>query len=531
MAAALFVATGSLFTACIHNDLPYPWVQPNVSEFEVQAEDADGHPLLAAPVQVDSASRTITMYLTEWANPKDIRVTQWELSDGSKCLDPQIFDEPLDLTSPVEVLFELYNREYTWTISAVQEIERYFTVASQIGTAEIDADAHTVTATVAMGQPLDAVTVRSLKLAGPLAELTPAMVGEKVDFTDPVKVTVSEFGEDTEWSITVTQTEVSVSLERADAWTNVAWLYADAEVGKDNGFEYRKAADDEWIVVPAEWITHDGGSFSARLIHLEPQTTYVARATSDDEHSAEVEFTTGQIIQLPNSNFTDWWLDGKVWCPWVDGGEPFWGSGNKGAATLGKSNTLPLDDAFSTTGYQGAELQTKYIGIGVLGKLGAGNLFAGEYVRTDGTDGVLAFGRPYTQRPTKLKARLKYSNVAITHTSNSNPDFKYMKGEPDTCIVWCALGDWNEPFEIRTKRTDRQLFSPTDPGVIAYGQFQSGVAIEDYIDVVIDLDYNATDRVPKYIMVTASASKYGDYFTGGNGSVLTIKSYELLYDY
>ena len=106
-----------------------------------------------------------------------------------------------------------------------------------------------------------------------------------------------------------------------------------------------------------------------------------------------------------------------------------------------------------------------------------------------------------------------------------------MKGEPDTCIVWCALGDWNEPFEIRTKRTDRQLFSPTDPGVIAYGQFQSGVAIEDYIDVVIDLDYNATDRVPKYIMVTASASKYGDYFTGGNGSVLTIKSYELLYDY
>ena len=67
--------------------------------------------------------------------------------------------------------------------------------------------------------------------------------------------------------------------------------------------------------------------------------------------------------------------------------------------------------------------------------------------------------------------------------------------------------------------------------MIAYGQFQSGVAIEDYIDVVIDLDYNATDRVPKYIMVTASASKYGDYFTGGNGSVLTIKSYELLYDY
>ena len=149
----------------------------------------------------------------------------------------------------------------------------------------------------------------------------------------------------------------------------------------------------------------------------------------------------------------------------------------------------------------------------------------------DGTNGILAFGREFTERPTKLRARLKYSNVAITHTSTSNPNFSYMKGEPDTCIVWCALGDWNEQFEIRTKPSVRKLFSPTDPGVIAYGQFQSGEPIDDFIDVTIDLDYVATNRVPKYILVTASASKYGDYFTGGNGSLLTIESYELLYDY
>ncbi|MDE5661445.1 MAG: PCMD domain-containing protein, partial [Muribaculaceae bacterium] len=34
-----------------------------------------------------------------------------------------------------------------------------------------------------------------------------------------------------------------------------------------------------------------------------------------------------------------------------------------------------------------------------------------------------------------------------------------------------------------------------------------------------------------YIIVCASASKYGDYFTGGVGSTLWIADFELEYDY
>ena len=106
-----------------------------------------------------------------------------------------------------------------------------------------------------------------------------------------------------------------------------------------------------------------------------------------------------------------------------------------------------------------------------------------------------------------------------------------MKGEPDTSIVWCALGDWDEPYEIRTKPSDRQLFERDNAGVIAYGEITSGQPIEDFKDIIIPLEYNATNRIPKYLLLTASASKYGDYFTGGNGSVLTVLSYEVLYDY
>ena len=37
------------------------------------------------------------------------------------------------------------------------------------------------------------------------------------------------------------------------------------------------------------------------------------------------------------------------------------------------------------------------------------------------------------------------------------------------------------------------------------------------------------DRAPKYIIVVASASKYGDYFIGGVGSTLWLDEMELIY--
>lgn len=529
--AALAAIILAAFTACISNDLPYPWVLPSVDTIDIESVDADGHELLATAPVIDSVNRTITINLTEWADIQNVVVNGIDLADGTTCVDPQVFDQPLNLSVPVEIELERYERVFTWTIMATQTIDRYFTVASQIGTAEIDAEARTVKALVPMGQPLDNIQVRTLKLAGPLAVMDPDLVGQHVDFTSPVKVNVTEFGRGSEWTITIEQTDVNVFLTRVDAWTNVAWLYGDAEVGKNNGFEYRRADSDEWIVVPSDWITTDGGSFRARVINLDSQTQYVARAISDDEHSAEVEFTTEDNVQLPNSDFSNWWLDGKIWCPWAQDGEQFWCTGNKGAATLGNSNTLPIEVATSPTGYQGAKLETKFVGISILGKLAAGNYFAGDFKKIDGTNGILDFGRPFTNRPTKLRAKLKYTTAAISDASKSNPNQQYMVGQPDTCIVWCALGDWDQPFEIRTNPTNRQLFSPTDEGVIAYGQYQSGNTISDYITVDIELDYKATNRVPKYILVTASASKYGDYFTGARGATLYLESYELLYDY
>lgn len=526
-AVAVAVALGS----CISNNLPYPWVQPVFDKFEVADTDREGHPLLSSATEIDSAARTVTVNLSEWADIKRVPLSDYSLSEGSVMISPESLPAELDLSEPMTLTLGMYDRTFQWSIVAEQTIERYFTVSSQVGASQIDVENHTVKALVPTGQNLADIHVSSIKLGGLSAVMTPDLKGENVDFSSPVTVRVTEFGQTVEWTISIGQTDVSVEMDRVDAWTNVAWLYANAESGKQNGFEYRLASVEEWTQVPSDWITHNGGSLSACLRHLQADTRYVARATSGEDHSAEVTFTTETNVQLPNSDFTQWWLNGRVWNPWSADGESFWDTGNRGAATIGQSNTVPIDNPNSSTGYAGAMLQTKFVGVSILGKLAAGNLFAGSYVRTDGTNGVLAFGRPFTRRPTAVKARVRYVTAPITHVSKSNPDFTHMMGEPDTCIVWCALGDWDQPYEIRTKPSDRQLFDRDNSGVIAYGEMISGNTMPDYTDVVIKLDYKSTDRVPKYLLLTASASKYGDYFTGGNGAVLYVLSYELLYDY
>ena len=66
---------------------------------------------------------------------------------------------------------------------------------------------------------------------------------------------------------------------------------------------------------------------------------------------------------------------------------------------------------------------------------------------------------------------------------------------------------------------------------MAYGKMECAQTIPSYIPFEFEINYKATNRRPKYILVTASASKYGDFFTGGNGSTLYIDDFELVYDY
>ncbi|MBD5182831.1 MAG: hypothetical protein HDS99_03445, partial [Bacteroidales bacterium] len=146
----------------------------------------------------------------------------------------------------------------------------------------------------------------------------------------------------------------------------------------------------------------------------------------------------------------------------------------------------------------------------------------------DGTNGILGFGRPFTNRPTKLKGYYKCDPKTIDRTSD---EYKNRAGQPDTCIIWCALVDLDEPLEIRTNPKDRQLFDPNASYVVAYGRMVQYQAVPDWIPFEFELNYTSITRKPKYILVTASASSLGDYFTGGSGSTLWIDDLVLDYDY
>lgn len=515
--AVIAGAVALILGACIHNDIPFPRIQANFLTFEAEGT--------GRAAEIDSLTRMITLTFPEEADIYDVRVKGYTMTPGAHIVGADTL-EVIDLSAPRYVTLRLY-QSYIWTIRAIQNIERYFTVEGQVGAATIDVPAQRVIVYVSEKTDLAAVHVLTCKLGPTGCTTTPELEDETVDLSRPLTVDIDIHDRRQTWTIYAETTESAVETVGADAWTCVAWVKGIAQADRSNGVEYRKAGAQDWTQAPAEWVTHDGGSFTARLIHLEPETAYEARAYSDSDFGSIVQFTTGSILQVPNSDLDEWWLNGKVWNPWAEGGEPYWDTGNKGATTLGSSNTFPTEDTSTGTGLA-AQLETRFVGIGIIGKLAAGNLFTGSYVRTDGTNGILDFGRPFTERPTALRGYMKYKTAPISHASSG---FESMKGRPDTCIIWAALIDQDRPFEIRTNPSNRQLFNPSLPIVIAYGNVEYGYDIDSYIPFEVKLNYTSTSRKPKYLLITASASKYGDYFTGGAGATLWLDDLELLYDY
>ena len=515
MCAAVMLA----MTSCLKNDLPYPVIEAGF--LSMVAEDEAGASV------IDVENRVVTLNMAEYADLKKVNIESYSITEGAHL--SQSITEGIDLTTPMKVTVTLY-QDYDWTIMASQSIERYFTVEGQVGQSVIDVGAKRAIVYVSKNTDLAAVKITSLKL-GPegITTVEPAIDGMACDFgAGPVQVQVKYLDKDETWTLFVVVTDVAVDVTAVDAWTEVIWAYASAEEGKDNGFEYRKSGDAEWVRVPHEWITYSGGTFKACIRHLKAHTDYDVRAYSDELTSAVETVTTGGYYEIQNASFDHWWMDGKIWNPWAEGGTAYWGTGNKGATTLGDSNTFPSDDTWDGKPGYSAQLDTRFIGIATVGKLAAGNIFTGDYKRTDGTNGVLDFGRVCRERPTRLKGYWKYKNVPISHVSVG---YEHLKGRPDTANVYIALADWTAPFEIRTNPKNLNLIDKNAGYIVAYGSVETGDAIENWQQFSVELKYRDTHRVPTYILIVGSASKLGDFFTGGSGSTLKLDNFSLEWDY
>ena len=67
---------------------------------------------------------------------------------------------------------------------------------------------------------------------------------------------------------------------------------------------------------------------------------------------------------------------------------------------------------------------------------------------------------------------------------------------------------------------------------IAYGELPSGAATagDGFVEFNIPIEYRNLDDKPTHIIVVCSASKYGDYMVGGDGSTMYLDDLELVYD-
>lgn len=516
----LVTAIVSSTTGCIHNDLPYPKLPQNIFSIAAQGE--------INPARIDSTDYTVTLFLSEEVDIQAVKFTEFKYSPDAVC-NKNLLEGTWDLSVPMTVELSLY-QNYQWMITAEQNIEYYFTVAGQIGETVIDQIGHRIIVNVPENVDFKNLEVTSIKL-GPkdITSLVPEChVGSHIDLSSPMKIDANAWGRTEDWTIYAQKTAQVVSTTAVDPWSMVVWAYGNGPAEADNGFEYREEGTSDWIPVSSSDIINKDGAFSCCIKHLKPLSRYTVRARSGENIGNEISVTTQATEILPDGNFDQWWLNGKIWCPWDENGTQFWDTGNTGAATLGESNVKPSDYVPNGLSGKSAELKTEFKGIASIGKLAAGSIYTGSYKKTDGTNGILDFGRPWTVRPTKLRGFYQYTTGEINY---SNKEMEYLKGRPDTCSIYIALTDWTAPYEIRTNPNNRQLFDKNANYIIGYGQLERGTSMDSYEEFEIEINYRTTSLAPTYIMITCASSKYGDYFTGSSSSVLYVDQLSLDYDY
>lgn len=369
-----------------------------------------------------------------------------------------------------------------------------------------------------------AILCLSLAMAGSLP-----IDAQKVTFHEgsiSLKQAFEKLESSSAYKIAYNDSQLDVSRKVSMDQKDMEVLQVLSQLLKNTGYTY-KINGNYVIIVPEEVKTVKGKKQVSGVIvdtngGLRGGTAYDYRISVDNAQTGSGSFTTAGEIALTNGGFEDWSQDGKQWNPWPSGGTSFWGTGNPGAAAFIGNLTTPTTESVSG---KAALLESKDAVI----KLGAGNIFTGDFA-LDGTNGVLQLGRPFTSFPTSLKFQYKYTSTTINRIGQDVGSLENLRGRPDSCQIYIALSDKPEPYEIRTKPSVRQVFDKNDRNIIAYGEFISGQSTTSYKQVEIPLEYRATNRTPKYIVIVAAASKYGDYFIGGEGSTLWIDEMELVYE-
>lgn len=506
-------------SSCIENDLSYPDVTVTFTSFEVEGQKS---------VAIDEASRTIDIVMGESADMSEVKVTRYSVSEHAEIVGGM--PEYLDLRDSLQLTLHLYE-DYVWTIKASQPIKRYIRCDNQAGETVFDVDEKTAYVYVSENQSLLNVRFNDMKLEpeGSVIETTLGFVSrdgqsvpvtEACDFPMVLDCVIMRYfyvkyqGEEIRWSVKVLQKMVEVEMKSVNPWTCSAGVKGATDGKGTPAFEYRKESDAQWSKWPD--VSLAGTTVTADITGLQEDTDYLVRMTNGYISSAEMSFRTGKAVQLPNLSFDNWSKDNKY--PNAAGSD-VWDSANSSGVTI---TTSPSDDSVKG---KAARLES----LKKFGVMAAGNIFTGSFgnfVLSGGAGASLNWGTPFSSRPLALRGYFKYSPVTV---DNARKPYEDMMGKTDQSQILMFLTDWASTFTVNTA-TGTFVNLDSDPGIIASGQLNTSETDSDYVRFTIPLIYRSNDRIPTYVVIACASSRYGDYFTGGVGSVLLIDEFEFIYD-
>ena len=356
----------------------------------------------------------------------------------------------------------------------------------------------------------------------------------------------------------------SVTLS-AGAWDRLAYLQA-TDVVTGTGvskegikFQYREKAaaaaqaesegEETWsdIVTTSE----AENKYTAMLTGLTASTEYEYRLVNGENTviGREQTFITeavGTQDTLYNGNFERWTTGSSDGSKTIYPGSAdeagnttcFWNTSNPGtsqglAAFAAKNPTTSATSLMQNEkgGIYAAKLQST----NTVGVFAAASLYIGNFLDLDYGDkaATMEFGKPFTSRPIALHGYYQYTPAVINHVDRVPDGVTITSGETmDECSIFIALA--KKSFTFNNKKEEEYINYEGDDNIIAYGTLPSGAATsgDGYTEFTIPLQYKESQfgETPTHIIIVCSASKYGDYMTGADNSLLYVDNFTLVYE-
>ena len=352
------------------------------------------------------------------------------------------------------------------------------------------------------------------------------------------------------------------AVMNASAWDRLVYLTAEnvsaGSMVSTEGlkFQYREKAvvatqtDEDTTPWKDATATEKDGKYTAIVTGLTASKEYEYRLANSEGvaiGSVQTFETDAEDAKTPlqNGGFEDWCtiqikglFGGNVNTayPNASGSVSYWDTSNKGANSMNTQNPTSQETETVKEGTSAAKLQSKKVIIA----FAAASLYTGSFgsANTSTMSATVNFGHePFNSRPIALHGYYKYTPVVIDNIDEDKiaaGELSVKKGDMDECSIYIALAT----SAITVDNSDvNKLFKPEDDRIIAYGALPSGAATNEtanngYKEFTIPLQYKESKFgvQPTHIIVVCSASKYGDYMTGGAGSTLLVDDFSLVYD-